>query len=901
MAIKELTSGGTGQVLAYEFYFNNELDLINENPVTFFVCVDFFSESRRRYMGVYHSFKNSDIEDKAGYGFYGMNPDRSLHIEGVAVLYVHLGYMDGNIEECDWSFEKMKIIKTHKVFSFSPDPNEYNIEPIEGYKYTGPGRWHLTPAFVDGVEDENAVYITKSPEIGGHIDIHVHLQSNHCAPGPLVWEKAGWIDLDVSTMDTFAPLVKSEFGSIANRPTDEITKVAMRHLDLTLKKSSYACYDSMPLKGINCVGMDMNFGHYFAYFGEPIYKIYYDTADGLTHRKPSDYDENPVQRIMYIPITKYNHKRFQGSVTKTLGLIVSAVSVILIPSFIKRLAAKFSGPTDKIGGNDFYEYKLKKVNADIYEDWEEQISNYHLAATENPFEVFSFFHLDPRRYYVGSPGSSDGFKSNLEDAFEKLLPCDELDGLHLEKFGASIGVKMYTALGYSPLDPRLTEVQNKVYLKCIENNMGIICHNSPEGFYTMDRIDYYDLITNDNMIGDGLYPEKSQYRTLTGFEEEKPNTDAKKIFWYNQNFTNVESWKKVIDKEEYKKLKLCLAHFTGVEHFNDTRSNGDLKKIGNYDPYDKNNSWTVDVFTGYDDLLNKLYKKEKRYPSFNVNVAELTKCKSDVESGAVLDETIANKTIDEFKTYKNIYDMMTTISKDNRLFFDISYVIMKKVHFNALLRFFVWAKIYKPIILERVIWGSDWPLMGAESEVSGGMLAFINRRIPIAERFKGSSLVSTASAVFSPLAPLLTAPFLYKIENKMDRYSVFEPYNNHNFHFYQEITKSIDWKYDDNGDKVFAHPELEGFCYKDLGDLGTELWTRFTFLNPIQYLGISGESSEKNLFDMVENNWEVLSDSDQFDFWKSAVKEIDIEIDASKDSFNEDKFQKFMKACLVEK
>ncbi|MGL1933505.1 MAG: hypothetical protein OCD01_00720 [Fibrobacterales bacterium] len=910
MAIKVMSSGAEGVILSYDFYFNTSFEELAEMDYTFFVSVEFFSvKNQRLYEGCYYSFTTAEIEDDGGYGKYSMKPNMLLEVEESPVYKISIGYKCGEFDL--WESNGAIPILSQTIDYEEELVNLYNIRGIEQEMISAGGVWQQGTSFIDDATNA-AVFLRVLPEIAGHIDIHTHLQSNHCAPLPLVWDKAAWLSFDSDTLDTLAPIATSEFGATANKPTDDITKICVKHLKNTLVSEVFDCYDVMPVKIANCVGMDMDFGHYFGYYGVPMYQIYYETPQGWVTQKPDNYIKGVTNREITVPLTKYNHSKFQLNVIELFGTVVSRTKLV------KKFVSWAFGSHKKIGNNECHDYVLKKVNVDLFEDWDEQIESYHKGTVNNPLEILSFFHLDPRRYYLTEPDEPNHFLTDINEVFERIVQCDEFNELAgSEVGGGSIGIKMYTALGYAPIDPFVKEVQDAVYKKCVDNNLGIICHNSPEGFYSCDRARYYDLLANDGKINpdsdgsenydldaglpsnpEGTFPKYLYYQTKNGIEKKVPKKEEEKIYWYNQNYTNPECWRKVVDAPKYKYLKVCLAHFTGLQHFDEKRKGRNLKK---YDPFDHKNFFNgviqkiVTVMSPYGPAVEYTRIKNKHYPSFNLIESELAKHADKVKDGEVIDETDANKTVDPFKTYKNVYDLMTMISKDNRLFFDISYAIMNENHANGLLRFFVWAKLYKPIVLERILWGTDWPLIGAEKEINKGLFKTIGRRIKVEGRFKGAGWVAFLVPVLLPVVLKIVKP---SGKGSMDSYSIFEPYNEHNFQFFKLLNELIKPKTDDPDETEFADEALKGFQYRDLGDFGLELWIRFTYLNTMQFIGMSGKESDKNLMSSLDKVDEIFTKLKSKKLLKERIQKLKFEMDAKSDDFNKDKFEIFLKSNL---
>jgi hypothetical protein len=73
--------------------------------------------------------------------------------------------------------------------------------------------------------------------------------------------------------------------------------------------------------------------------------------------------------------------------------------------------------------------------------------------------------------------------------------------------------------------------------------------------------------------------------------------------------------------------------------------------------------------------------------------------------------------VDPDRTHRFLYDLLELIQPDNQVYTDLSYVILDKRNAAVFQELFDWARIHKPILLERILWGTDWPLIGGEPPV----------------------------------------------------------------------------------------------------------------------------------------------------------------------------------------
>jgi predicted TIM-barrel fold metal-dependent hydrolase len=184
-----------------------------------------------------------------------------------------------------------------------------------------------------------------------------------------------------------------------------------------------------------------------------------------------------------------------------------------------------------------------EVNLKDYSMWEkysEQIYFANQAYKDADGKMVSFFHFDPRAHL-----------KNWKIPFEKYLIQTASSSSFPENL-PTIGIKMYTALGYKPLDAKLNFPWQEFYGQCEKNQIPILCHGSRGGMTTHDIFQYYDH----------EHPERLQV------------SDAFKQTWFTDNFVSPYAWEPVLQK--HPDLMLCLAHFGG-DTFWDEKENSNCK------------------------------------------------------------------------------------------------------------------------------------------------------------------------------------------------------------------------------------------------------------------------------------------------------------------------------------
>ena len=183
--------------------------------------------------------------------------------------------------------------------------------------------------------------------------------------------------------------------------------------------------------------------------------------------------------------------------------------------------------------------KFKKVSRKDELMWERfALQNERTASAfySSNGSLISFYHYDPRAHL-----------DNWRLPFEQNL----IQTAHLSSFPLNlpaVGIKMYTALGYQPCDPKLRFPWHDYYSLCESGRIPVICHGSRNGMTTHDMPHYYDR----------QFPEIRIY-----------NNKVKKI-WFENTFISPHAWEPVL--QNHPNLYLCLAHFGG-DTFWDKRVN----------------------------------------------------------------------------------------------------------------------------------------------------------------------------------------------------------------------------------------------------------------------------------------------------------------------------------------
>lgn len=318
-----------------------------------------------------------------------------------------------------------------------------------------------------------------------------------------------------------------------------------------------------------------------------------------------------------------------------------------------------------------------------YESWGVQQAAHSELFTNSAGKLarsLPFYHFDPRRY-TSQAGPLEETGWTLADVRKQPVQSSTHSGI-----AKYFGFKLYTAMGWAPMDPFLKEPLQQFYTFCESDQIPLLNHGTPAGYYTHDRRHYYDLLLAEGKITEGNL-DQHENGWCSRFAQTVPgpgghpfaptskkdehwwqNRESGRIWWYTHHYVSAQSWRKVLNK--FPRLKLCLAHFGDSDHLRD-------------------NSWG---------------DRKVREPSSNV-VKKITL-------------GFSGDKIDPAKTHRFLYDLLELIQPNNSVFVDLSYVILNDHNASKFMELFRWARSYKPILLERILWGTDWPLIATQKPVT---------------------------------------------------------------------------------------------------------------------------------------------------------------------------------------
>jgi predicted TIM-barrel fold metal-dependent hydrolase len=368
---------------------------------------------------------------------------------------------------------------------------------------------------VPGSTKHNTLKLVNEPQV--IIDGHMHINSGRCAPMPLLWEQIpvlGWIKTRRSIVEGAAYVVSVRAAKTQAKATDMVAVEAV-----ALNQSAYADQTRFPigatqqrLSPMIVMPMDMEFAHIDGYTGEHIYKLLHERyfhewrdENGQWHRNLLSVDKHPEVVFDH----RLNQYTWRG--------------VLLVQQ----------------KGDYYWYHDRKSLDHDgrkavwlhpqefkMYEKWDRQVERTKLAVLQNPWALVPMFHYDPRRW-----------RTQWQPPFDDVATPS--------KPGLFIGFKMYTALGYKPLDERLPKLAD-YYARCAQEGIPIVCHCSAGGVRSIDRNLYYELEKDS--------AKRKKYARRFWFDNP--------VGYYYDHYVSPMAWhEQVLSK--HKSLRLCLAHFGG--------------------------------------------------------------------------------------------------------------------------------------------------------------------------------------------------------------------------------------------------------------------------------------------------------------------------------------------------
>jgi hypothetical protein len=329
-------------------------------------------------------------------------------------------------------------------------------------------------------------------------DSHAHIENGACAPLPLLWDKVPLKPhVERKTLGTLVNWFKGSAGHLQVKSTTEIGNCAVKEIDAAFGPESV----------IGKSGFYKN-ADLFSILVIQMMDMEYAHIMGFNGQTIYHEDETPW----------YFYERRNGKDPENKG------KKVLLPG----------------------------ENQKTFSSWKKQCDETIAAIKTNPLRLIGMYHYDPRRWNFPMSVKFDDL--NIKGPWDH--PFSEI--ATKTNSGLFIGFKMYTPLGYKPLDERLPFLHDKLkdadcfYARCEREGIPILTHCSPGGMLTHEREFYIQY--------DGKEPRPET-------DEPMPAATKKQLFtpetYFLKNYVHPRAWREVLIR--YPKLKLCLAHFGGDE------------------------------------------------------------------------------------------------------------------------------------------------------------------------------------------------------------------------------------------------------------------------------------------------------------------------------------------------
>lgn len=412
------------------------------------------------------------------------------------------------------------------------------------------------------------------------VDAHMHIQSGRCST--LLFLRGALpvaTTFDRTSLEWGGRKVgggKEKMVDESATPTDKVgasflAKVEELHRELRPMKPYDLCADLFICSVV--MTMDMEYAHLGGYFGLKIYHpVYASESD-------QDQDGKPVCYWYAKPGTSGRIASGSGSpmaAPSEQGETMDAFKALKR----KREKQGVAGYLFDAQGRKVQTVPIRcsiaktpDEEGDLYENWKTQQKLTIEATVAGKLRLLPMLHYDPRRWQGGD-----------SQAFSEV----GAGGLYL-------GFKMYTAQGYRPWDPRLSNLSG-FYARCEKAGIPILNHCTPSGAPTYDR-EHYIHFTHPR---DTAYDEAQKRSSIqphldtlpiqdSGVPTDDPDTPEEvkreRAAWrmaerealeptlmpqaiqraakdyFNEHFVSPKAWREVLNK--YPSLRLCLAHFGG--------------------------------------------------------------------------------------------------------------------------------------------------------------------------------------------------------------------------------------------------------------------------------------------------------------------------------------------------
>lgn len=453
----------------------------------------------------------------------------------------------------------------------------------------------------------NRINILEGPQV--FVDAHMHINSGKCAPWPLVWDKNAMLNIarpshgmaragvqallkaDARMGGRLARSQPLDFANIGELETLRIAADSVKQNAEAIREVPRLDDDYLSM--LVPLPMDMDFAHVDGYERKQLYQAWSERFEKVTVKvRPALSTPVPVGAVPHVdPLPPGDqpdpHDR---KVVRVEGAFYSSSLTCLEDDGTLSTAA----------------FWLDEDEFDDFQPYPQQVEDTLAAAAAHPWSLLPLYHYDPRRWGLEtgrSPPARSYRYRRVDAATGRLVEAEKtLEGFprhwsepfdrYFKPGGPRqfIGIKLYTALGYRPMDPFLETSQRALYDLCSSDDLQlpIVCHCTPGGMYSVER-PVYVIKDCERLRGKAardaeLAKRKEQTRGLLrhrievngiDLESERAPSGARwdeavrdlvddwGTFWFSEQYVSPWAWRTVL--ERYPKLRLSLAHFGGDE------------------------------------------------------------------------------------------------------------------------------------------------------------------------------------------------------------------------------------------------------------------------------------------------------------------------------------------------
>ena len=396
-------------------------------------------------------------------------------------------------------------------------------------------------------------------EVGVAFDAHMHIQSSHTSPLPLLWHvikpSTPLPILNRFLVDKLASpfIVGSQAGgNVFGGPgyltftEDVIGRIVAGKNEITFSEMTssekWKEHENIFYKSIFCpmivMPMDMEYAHISGFDDFGAHTIYHENEKSRWYyrHRVSIYKWSDTGRE--VPVVEDEGKKIKlgglffresekkkkdykiGKGTFKRKYIEQLEYSKLYETYCNYPEMYYSLDKEQIDYLEKMKDEERRLNSGKNEDsiersemfvkWNNQTDRTMKAAFENPLHLIPMYHYDPRRWNDGEYDKKSLSHGPFDYPFQKKYIAT--NNIAEAESGSTIfaGIKMYPPLGYKPFDDRFGIKDSegkytgnrieKFYELCNEKKVPVLAHCSPGGIVTHDSRKYMEFDKKENEL-----------------------------------------------------------------------------------------------------------------------------------------------------------------------------------------------------------------------------------------------------------------------------------------------------------------------------------------------------------------------------------------------------------------